>query len=285
MFSINFFDPHHPFDPPESYLARYMDRLDEVPLPPFTPGELDDKPGYQAIDHRGAYGGKAGLPFDRMTDRDHRLVRAAYYAMCDLINDQVGRIVKALDESGQREDTLIVFMSDHGELLGDHGIYLKGPFFYEPSVRVPLVLNWPGTIPAQTVTGLVELVDLAPTLLEAAGLPREPGMQGRSLWQGIAAGEGHSDRETAFCEYANAMSWHAQERPTFLSMVRSESHKLVVDHGTGAGELYDLRNDPGEVHNLWDDPARVGLRAEMLLKLADRLAFTADPLPERRADW
>ncbi len=285
MFSVNFFDPHHPFDPPESYLKHYLDRLDDIPLPPFEQGELDDKPSYQAIDHRGAYGGRAGLPFDRMSEGDHRLVRAAYFAMCDLISDQVGRIIRALEETGQREDTLVVFMSDHGELLGDHGIYLKGPFFYEPSVRVPLVLNWPGTIPAQEVAGLVELVDLAPTLLEAAGLPPEPGMQGRSLWPGIAAGRGRSDRETVFCEYVNAMSWHAQDRPTILSMVRSRDHKLVVDHGTGGGELYDLTADPGETRNLWSDAATADVKSDMLLVLADRLAFTADPLPERRADW
>ncbi len=285
MFSVNFFDPHHPFDPPKSYLDRYLERLDDIPLPPYVEGELDNKPTYQGIDHRGAYGGNAGLPFDKMSDRDHRLVRAAYYAMCDLVSDQVGRIVKALQDSGQREDTLVVFMSDHGELLGDHGIYLKGPFFYEPSIRVPLVLNWPGVIPPQSVDGLVELVDLMPTLLEAAGLPEEPGVQGKSLWNGIVAGKGRSQRENVFCEYVNAMSWHAQDRPTILSMVRNDRNKLIVDHGLNGGELYDLKEDPGETNNLWDDADHAQVKSEMLLAMCDRLAFTADPLPERKADW
>src|SRR3546814_9664999 len=101
--------------------------------------ELDDKPAFQRIDHRGAYGGNAGFPYDAMRDEDHRLVRAAYWAMCDLIDQQVGRMLDALDRTGQRENTIVIFMSDHGELLGDHGIYLKGPYFYEPAVRVPLI--------------------------------------------------------------------------------------------------------------------------------------------------
>src|SRR3546814_10907664 len=78
-----------------------------------------------------------------MRDEDHRLVRAAYWAMCDLIDQQVGRMLDALDRTGQRENTIVIFMSDHGEMLGDHGIYLKGPYFYEPAVRVPLIVSWP----------------------------------------------------------------------------------------------------------------------------------------------
>ena len=285
MFSVNFFDPHHPFDPPRAHLDRYLDRLDEIPLPEFRPGEHDGKPRYQAVDHCGAYGGTAGLDFSAMSDRDHRLVRAAYWAMCDLISDATGRILRALDATGQREDTIVVFMSDHGEMLGDHGLYLKGPYFYEPAVRVPLVLNWPGTIPPQVVEGLVELVDLAPTLLDAAGLPPEPGMQGVSLWESIAAGRGRSDRESVYCEYYDAMPWHNAERPANLTMARTERAKIVVDHGTGRGELYDLSADPGEATNLWDDPDRGGLRGDMLLHLCDRMAGTVDPLPPRRAIW
>ncbi|MEJ7640096.1 MAG: sulfatase-like hydrolase/transferase [Singulisphaera sp.] len=184
LFSVNCFDPHHPFDPPEEYLRRYLDRLDDIPLPNYAPGELEEKPVFQQVDHAGAYGGQFGFyPFREMSPGDHRLIRAAYWAMCDLIDVQVGRLLDMLERSGQREETLILFMSDHGEMLGDHGFYLKGPFFYEPAVRVPLMVSWPGVVrEARRTPALVELVDLAPTLLEAAGLPPHPGMQGRSLW-------------------------------------------------------------------------------------------------------
>ena len=78
LFSVNFYDPHHAFDPPESYLQRYLDRLEEIPLPNYEPGELGDKPLFQQVDHEGAYGGAAGYPFSEMSDNDHRLIRAAY---------------------------------------------------------------------------------------------------------------------------------------------------------------------------------------------------------------
>lgn len=285
MFTVNFFDPHHPFDPPADYLQRHLDKLDDLPLPAKRDGELDDKPPYQATDAKGAYGGL--MPYDpsAMSETEHRIVRAAFHAMIDLIDDQVARILDALDRTGQREDTLVVFMSDHGELLGDHGLYLKGPFFYEPSVRVPLVLNWPGTIAPQTVEGLVELVDLVPTLLDAAGLPPEPGVQGKSLWSSIAKGQGRSDRESVYCEYYNAMNWHDSPGPAFMTMIRDERWKLVADHGNGGGELYDLDADPGEHVNLWNHPDHREERFRMLEQLAARMAFTVDPLPARRAIW
>ena len=162
LFSVNCFDPHHPFDPPEEFLRRYLDRLDDIPLPNYVPGELEGKPLFQQVDHAGAYGGQFGFyPFREMSPADHRLIRAAYWAMCDLIDVQVGRLLDMLERSGQREDTLIVFMSDHGEMLGDHGFYLKGPFFYEPAVRVPLMISWPGVVrEARRTPALVELVDL-----------------------------------------------------------------------------------------------------------------------------
>lgn len=290
LFSVNMYDPHHAFDPPEDYLERYLDRLEDIPLPDYEPGELEDKPPFQNIDHRGAYGGEAGLPFHEMSGEDHRLVRAAYWAMCDLIDEQVGRMLDALEETGQLEDTLVIFMSDHGEMLGDHGIYLKGPYFYEPAIRVPLVVSWPGIVPANRRSeALVELVDLAPTLLEAAGLSPHPGMQGRSLWP-MLTGEADLDhhREDIYCEYYNAMPWHTDPE-AHATMIRTEEHKLVAAHGTRSrqtsGELYDLRRDPKELRNLWDGPDYLAIKCELLQKLCDRMAWTVDPLPEREAKW
>ncbi|MGH8021398.1 MAG: sulfatase family protein, partial [Opitutaceae bacterium] len=163
LFSVNVFAPHHPFDPPESMLRRYLERLDDLPLPAYQPGELKKKTSHQRRDHAAAYGIQGLYPFDEMTEREHRLVRAAYWAMVDHIDEQTGRVLDALDSSGQRDDTIVIFMSDHGELLGDHGIYLKGPHFYDPSVRVPLIFSLPGRAAAgRRVPALVELVDLAP---------------------------------------------------------------------------------------------------------------------------
>ena len=106
-----------------------------------------------------------------MSDNDRRQVCAAYHAMVTLIDDQVGRILQALEESGQAENTLVIFMSDHGEMLGDHGIYFKGPHFYDCQLRIPLIMRWPkgGILADRKIEGLIELVDLAPTFLDAAG--------------------------------------------------------------------------------------------------------------------
>jgi arylsulfatase A-like enzyme len=286
VFSVNMYDPHHPFDPPPEYLRPYLDRLAGIPLPDYVEGELDGKPAFQGIDHRGAYGGTTRYAFTGMDADDHRLLRAAYWAMCDLIDVQVGRMLDALEQTGQLEDTLVVFMTDHGEMLGDHGIYLKGPYFYEQAVHAPLILSWPGTIGAgRRSSALVEFVDIAPTLLDAAGLPRQPGMQGRSLWPMLMGRAGLDDhRDDVYSEYYNAMPWHRDPAP-HVTMVRTTTHKLTVAHGLGTGELYDLREDPGEHVNRWDDPALLDVKCELLRRLCDRMAWTVDPLPRREGKF
>jgi len=285
LFSLNLFDPHHPFDAPEEYLNRYMPILDSIPFPNFDCSELDGKSAYHRIDHAGAYGQKAGYPYPEMADRDHRLARASYWAMCDLIDVQVGRLLQALDETGQADNTLVIYTSDHGEMLGDHGVYLKGPFFYEPAIRVPLIVSWRGRIAPRRSAALVELVDLAQTLLDAAGLPHHPGMQGRSLWP-LLRGEAPADRhrDSVYCEYYNALDSH--RGPTaHLTMVRDRQHKLVVDHSGGGGELYELDADPRERHNLWDEASALHVKTRLLKMLCDRMAWTVDPLPARQAGW
>ena len=172
-------------------------------------------------------------------------------------------------------------------------IYLKGPFFYEPAVRVPLLVSWPERIaPGGVHDQLVELVDIAPTLLDAAGLPTHPGMQGTSLLPVLTGGP---DRDPAaadddvYCEYYNAMPWH--EEPTAqATMLRTAAHKVVMFHGARGtddvgGELYDLVADPLERHNRWSDPSFAATKCELLERLCDRMAWTADPLPPRLAMW
>lgn len=285
-FTVNIFDPHHPFDPPREYLERYLDKLTDIPLPNYQNGELANKPAFQQNDHRNAYNTNGWFDNEVMTDDDHRLITAAYWAMCDLIDAQLGRMIAALEETDQLDNTIIIFMSDHGEMLGDHGIYLKGPYFYESAVHVPLIVSMPGTIQAGVRSNaLVELTDIAPTILEAAGIEIHPGMQGQSLWEKLT---GESDlnthREDVYSEYYNAMPWH--KGPTAqATMLRTKDYKLVSAHSLNTGELYDLNADPTETHNQWDNPEYAGVKLEMLHRLCNRMAWTVDPLPLRRADW
>ncbi|MFC4989216.1 sulfatase family protein [Saliphagus infecundisoli] len=283
LYSVNPFDPHHAFEAPDSYLQRYLDHLEEIPLPDYELGELNDKPPWYRACHENAYTMEGLIPYTDMDDREHRIVIASYWAMCDLIDDAVGRLVNALERTGQREDTLVVFTSDHGELLGDHGIYLKGPFFYEESLRVPLLVSWPGEIREGVQTDeLVELVDLAPTFMDATGLDVPQAMQGESLWP-FLTDETDFHRDSVYAEAYDLVGW--QEPTDYSTMVRTDEYKLVRHHRTDQGELYDLSEDPGEKLNRWDDPAYTDVRAELLTTLSDRMADTVDPAPKRHAPW
>lgn len=286
LLSVNLYDPHHDFDPCRELLEKYRKRLGEKDLPNYQPGELDNKPQVQQQDHEGAYGVPGWYEYDKMTDQDHLLVKAAYYAMVEQLDREVGRILAALEESGQADNTIVVFHSDHGEMLGDHGIYLKGGYFYEPMIKVPLLFSWPGRIASGvTRTALTELVDIAPTLLDLCGLPAWPGMQGRSL-RALLSENNCQDyhRSSVYCEYGNAMR-HNGNPGTFASMVATEQYKLCYYHDENCGELYDLQEDPQERRNLYEESAYAQIRTEMLQTLLNRIAFTADPLPVREAAY
>ncbi|WP_101911317.1 sulfatase family protein [Marasmitruncus massiliensis] len=290
FFSLNIYDPHHPFDPPKAYLDRYMDCLDDLPLPNYAPGELDDKPLFQKLDHKGAYNNhdsnNAAIIYDNMSDWEHRLMKASYYAMVDLIDKQVGRLIDTLERLGQLENTIVIFTSDHGEMLGDHGIYLKGPYFYEGATHIPLIISCPGTIrQGFSSSALVELVDLSPTLTEAIGLDTQPQMQGKSLWD-LLTDPNCEDRHKncIYCEYYNSMPWHKAPNAQ-CTMVFDGRYKLVNVHSTKEGELYDLSKDPKETHNLWDDPDYTSVKISKLVQLSDAMAFTVDPMGERLSAW
>ncbi|MFP6668571.1 MAG: sulfatase-like hydrolase/transferase [Pirellulales bacterium] len=278
FFNFNCFDPHHPFDPPAEYLDRYCPA--DMALPRCRSGELVTKTTYQRLDHQWAHNNPGEFHTAGMADDDHRQVKAAYYAMIELIDDQIGRMIAVLEETGQLDNTLIVFMSDHGEMLGDHGIYFKGPHFYEGAVRVPLVLVWKGRFKCDVrATGLVELVDLVPTLLEAAGLEIPQSVQGRSLTP-LLRGEGDPSRhrDSVYCEYYNAWT---HER-SYGTMMRTADKKIAVYHGIDEGEFYDLNNDPNEFENLYFNDDHAAARERLLKQAFDASVFVMDPLPLRR---
>ncbi|KRG16378.1 sulfatase [Virgibacillus soli] len=285
LFSVNMFDPHHPFDPPEAYLKRYIDMLDEIPLPNYRENELDEKPIFQQIDHDGAYGVKGLFPASKMSEKDHKILKAAYWAMVDLIDKQVGRIMNVLEETGQLENTIIIFMSDHGEMLGDHGIYLKGPHFYDPAVKVPFIISYPSKIRGnRRMKTMVELVDIAPTLLEASGQPCYTGMQGKSLWDLLINANVEHHRNDVYCEFYDDRRGDDGQR-ILATMLRTENYKLVIYHGMDDGELYDLDKDPDESSNCWNHPDYQSVKMKLFQRLHDRMLETIDPLPEKEAAW
>ena len=211
--------------------------------------------------------------------------------MVDLIDKHVGMLLDCLEKSGQREDTLILFHSDHGENLGDHGMYLKVPYVYENNVHVPLIISWPGKIPeGRRSRALVELTDLAPTLCEAAGIAPYEGFQGKSFWK-LLTGEAelHSHRSSVYSEYYNSNINHRNPL-AFATMVSDGRYKLVKVHKQEGeegccGELYDLEEQPLERVNHYEDPKLLNIRIRLLETMCDRMAQTCDPLPVRKSCW
>jgi arylsulfatase len=208
-------------------------------------------------------------------------VRAKYRGRVALIDHWVGELLDTLDERGMTENTLVVFTSDHGDCLGDHGVLDKREF-YEQSARVPLVMAGPGVEVDDRVGGvtrkeLVSGVDLYPTFLDAAGLEDPTGdadREGRSLFP-VANNDPDADRrDAAFAELGTA------------SMVRTANWKLVYDPEQGGVQhLYDLRADPEELQNLAGDPGHESVRADLLERLLERLvrrrAFTHEKEQQR----
>ena len=280
MMSVNIFQPHHPFYPTEEYLHR-VDPA-KMPNPAYKEGELENKTPFQQTDHQGAYGGKA-LSFTKTSPEEHREIKAAYYAMIEQVDTEMGHMLQVLDETGQTDNTIVIFMSDHGEMLGDHGIYLKGPYFYDCLTRVPLMIRWPKHFKAGLkVDALVEMVDLAPTLLESAGIPKPAGMQGNSLMP-LLTGQTTTHRDSVYMEFFNANFNYSF--PPMLTSVRTKDWKLNYCDRAQYGELYDLQADPSEFNNLWHDPHQKDTREMMMQTLLTRMIDTTDPLPQGVAPW
>jgi arylsulfatase A-like enzyme len=190
-------------------------------------------------------------------------LRRHYAANVTLIDEQVGRILEALERRGYLENAVVLFTSDHGDCLGDHSHVQKWTM-YDVITRVPTLLWAPGhLLGGRRVEGLVQQMDLAPLLFELAGLDPPPGSAASALdaVHGRSAG-----REVVYAEHS---ADNILKEVEFLTMVRTRDWKLVHYLGQPWGELYDLRADPGEVRNLWADSALEDVRRELLSTLRD----------------
>lgn len=269
----SFVDPHHPFDPPKPYDSLYDP--DELEKPVAMEGELSDKPPHfkKAQTAKGFSNEK--YDYRRLTSHQWGQIKAAYYGMITLIDDNIGRILEALKERGIEEDTVILFTNDHGELLGDHGLLFKGPFHYDSIIKAPMILKWPGVIPqGSRYSQVTEHVDIMPTLLEFAGVRPPYGVQGSSMAP-ILRGDKGAGKEYAMTEF-NCYDWGLS-----VKTITGRNYKLTYYAGEEFGELYDRNKDSDEFINLWDEEAYQEVKEFMLKKLMDRMVETEDPLPLR----
>jgi arylsulfatase A-like enzyme len=263
----SFFDPHPPYVLPEPWASLY-DPAD-MQLGVYTPGEFDDMPPQfrRTRENRPDFsdylepGGQGlhGFHSHLHGDEEFRRSMACYYGMVSLIDHEIGRILACLDRLGIAENTLVVFTTDHGHFLGQHGLIAKGAFHYEDLLRIPLIARLPGQIPAGTVSQAIQSqIDLPPTFLSAAGIPIPGAFQGVDqlpAWRTGSVGRDHALVENRH----NPTSVH-------LRTLVTPRHKLTVYRSASYGELFDLETDPGEIHNRWDDPAYAQVKAELLLR-------------------
>lgn len=279
----SFPDPHHPFDCPVPW--SLLHHPDEVDLPPHRTIDFTGRPWW----HRASLEGKPQIREDlaefrakfsrvpRLSDIQLRNVIANYYGMISLVDHSVGRIMAELVRLNLLNDTVVIYASDHGDWLGDHGLLLKGPMPYEGLLRVGCLMQGPGVVKGIVVDDPVSTLDVPATILDYAAVSPLRPMHSRSL-RPMAENRGAS-RDFAYSEWDLRPSRSGIELQ--LRTVRARSHKLTLDLLSGAGELYDLEVDPYEIANRFDDP---GLR-NVQRTLTDMIRSRPDdamspPLPQ-----
>ena len=244
-------EPHDPYVPPKRFFDLYD--VGDVELPATLHSEVTGKPDVIR---------RMRSVWSELSDEQWKTVSAAYWAVISFIDHEIGRVIEVLKETGQYEDTIIVFTSDHGDMLGAHGLITKGVgTSYEQVYNIPLILRVPGVEPAgEDQHSVASLVDLAPTLLELCGLQPLQAPQGRSLKPVLEGTADVSDWQDAYAEFFGQRFVYTQR------MVWHSDWKYVFSPG-GIDELYNLAEDPDERTNLADDPAY----RDVLLEMAKRM--------------
>ncbi len=257
---LSFYGPHLPVAPPKPWDEMYS--LDQVALPPNHRDDLKGKPIRQMAMRR-------NYRSDRWTEEQFKDYVRRYWGYCSYIDHQIGRVFKALDETGQWDNTIVVFTSDHGDMVAAHGMIWKLCWCaYEELFRVPCLIRIPGTTPAGLrVRALASNIDLLPTLLEATGIRAPEGMDGRSLVP-VLSGRSQRHRDVVFAHICGASHMCRDERYKFAL------HWRVRDRD----ELYDLQEDPGELRNLALEPEYQGLVKKMRQRIVQWLERTEHPL-------
>jgi arylsulfatase A-like enzyme len=233
---VSFHGPHFPYAVPAPYDTLY-DPASVTRWPNFD----ESFAGKPTIQQREQLRWNAS----HLTWPDWQRVTAHYWGYCTFIDDQFGRLLAKLKALGLDDDTLVVYTTDHGDMLGSHRLFNKGPYMYDETYHVPLVVRWPGHAQAGATCGsFVSTVDLMPTLLAAAGLPLPERIDSRSLVPLLAGAAPEAWPDDVYAEF------HGYESCLFTQrMVRTRSWKYVYNP-CAEDELYDMASDPGELRNL-----------------------------------
>lgn len=263
---IGFPGPHPPYDPTPEYAERYRDK--DIPVLPVTEEDLAGQPEALRIlrEHHERIDHDSVVHAVKASDAQRKRQRAYYCGNVEMIDEQVGQIMDTLEAQGYLENSVIIFTSDHGDALGDHG-HIQKWCMYESVVRVPAIVWAPGRFKGgQRRDELCQLFDLGPTILELAGVAVPVSFSAQSLLTALEDKPDAKGRELVFAEHSRDGLLEGTE---LMTMVRSRDWKLVHYLGCTDGQLFDLRSDPHELKNLWDDPAVARQKQSLLDAIRD----------------
>lgn len=263
---ISFHQPHPPYRVPEPYASMYDAK--KVDLPKNYLSERVNKPMSQDEPYWPWH------DVEHLTDMDWRKMRTFYYGAVAMLDHAVGELIDAAKKEGLYDDLYIVFVGDQGSMLGEHGLYDKGPYAYDELMRIPLFIRVPGENP-KIVNRQVSILDIAPTLAEWMKLPNDGDVDGRSLVPLISYGdeaeEGRVDKALYSYEWYNG-GWFG------IRAIRTPEYKFIWNPGGSLDELYDLRRDPEEIANQINNKSYLGVHKKLAKLLEQELERIDDPL-------
>jgi len=280
--AASFADPHDPYNPTEKFFREIDPK--QCPPPKVRAGEHEMSPPH----YRAYLDGAVKSPeFGwinralRHSPEEWQMLRTCYFAKVNAIDYHIGRILSALDQAGLKDDTAVVFTSDHGDMLGDHGMITKGSFHYDSCIRTPLIVR-----PGQTgARGAVcetptNLLDLFPTFLDLAGIDHSRVLlEGRSLKPLFCGSEASFERDFTISEIYRPHGDPSIYRSEWAKTLRNTKWRYTWFPGDRFGQLFDLENDPDEFDNLWGNPEFSATREGLRTRLFEMLATRSAPLP------
>jgi arylsulfatase A-like enzyme len=267
LLQVSFPDPHHPFTPPGRWWSMYDPADVALPATFHRPlAARNDLPEAALRAYRmGDADPASHWPF-HVSEAAMRRILALNYGAISFVDEAVGRMLAALRARGLDEDTVVCFLSDHGDYMGDHGTVLKLGLHYRSVIRTPFL--WRDTA-GRRAQGVLErqasAIDLAPTILQRAGLRVPLGMQGRDILAGDAGDPPVLIEDPGIAVFADA-----DARSAITTLVHEGWRLSLLEDAPDWGELYDLRNDPEEIENRWSGPGAAAAKARMLEALARR---------------
>ncbi len=276
--AVSFSHPHPPYTAGREWWDRY--RHDDIDMPRVAPIPVEERDVHSQWLHA-----SHGADLQPVSDEQVRNARHAYYANISYIDDKVGRLLRTLAECGMADDTIVVFTSDHGEMFGAQGRRAKN-IFYDEAARVPLVVRWPGHVPAgQTSDALCSAVDLLPTLCGLLDLPIPAAAEGANLAHLCLGREGPSPEAVLLQGTGAVAAW--QDGHEWRG-IRDGQYTYAIYRVDRRELLFNHRDDPDQLHDLAGDPAHrtllKGYRAELAERMA-RLNDTFEPCSWYRDHW